>query len=402
MAKITTSLKEVIVDDSGRETQIAFEGASPVEAVEKMVALSVEAPITIAMICNTVANARKMEALISANLDADVFLFHSRFVSIDRLQNDAFILDQLGKHAPRPQRTQIYVTTQIIEQSLDIDFDVIFSELAPMEALLQRAGRLQRHKSKNAYRPNAVSDARFFLVGWDDENLKSFGSQMIYSEYRLEQAQRTLNALDGSPITLPTDITSLIEKAHGYCAENMNIMKTKWANDSARRKTNAEKYMIAEVVSCRNKPIFGWLVGGVLDVHEAKLTEAKAIATVRDGISGPSVILIWKDPEGGYKIPHYTNNVREWRKIDLEDYSISQSHAIMGSSITLPRGLSGEGTIDALKIKAADDPSILKAWAEMPFLKGEIPLVLDSEGCTVFLKKQIYYTTEKGFALDEL
>lgn len=65
----------------------------------------------------------------------------------------------------RPPK-KIIIGTQVLEQSLDIDFDVLISDLAPMDLLIQRIGRLHRHKIK---RPQKHEVARFYVL----EHLKS-------------------------------------------------------------------------------------------------------------------------------------------------------------------------------------------------------------------------------------
>src|SRR5207244_1082075 len=65
----------------------------------------------------------------------DIHLLHSRFTASDRTRKEREI-------EPRPGR--ILVATQVVEVSLDLDYDCCFSELAPLEALLQRFGRCNR------------------------------------------------------------------------------------------------------------------------------------------------------------------------------------------------------------------------------------------------------------------
>lgn len=77
---------------------------------------------------------------------ADVHLFHARFVMGDRQRIEDENLARFGRTSdPAARRGQILIATQVVEQSLDLDFDVMISDLAPMELLLQRAGRLHRH-----------------------------------------------------------------------------------------------------------------------------------------------------------------------------------------------------------------------------------------------------------------
>ena len=74
--------------------------------------------------------------------EADVILYHSAFKKIDRSKKEEFIFRKLKENKPF-----ILVATQVVEVSLDIDFDVMFSDLAPIDSLIQRFGRVNRKKS---------------------------------------------------------------------------------------------------------------------------------------------------------------------------------------------------------------------------------------------------------------
>lgn len=75
-----------------------------------------------------------------------LILFHSRFAFVDRMAIEEKTLNWFGKHAPASERYgKVLIATQVVEQSLDLDFDWMISDLAPIDLLIQRAGRLQRH-----------------------------------------------------------------------------------------------------------------------------------------------------------------------------------------------------------------------------------------------------------------
>ncbi|NOJ99582.1 CRISPR-associated helicase Cas3', partial [Corallococcus coralloides] len=73
-------------------------------------------------------------------------LFHSRFAFYDRQRIETETVSRFGKGDCTQQRAgRVLIATQVIEQSLDIDLDEMISDLAPVDLLIQRAGRLQRH-----------------------------------------------------------------------------------------------------------------------------------------------------------------------------------------------------------------------------------------------------------------
>lgn len=102
----------------------------------------------LAWIRNTVREAQAAaEALRAAGIETD--LLHARYARADRNEKEDALLARFGKPAPendkRPAR-RVVVATQVIEQSVDADFDAMLSDLAPVDLLLQRAGRLHRHE----------------------------------------------------------------------------------------------------------------------------------------------------------------------------------------------------------------------------------------------------------------
>ena len=83
-------------------------------------------------------------ALQERGVDADIF--HARFTLADRLEIEQRIVETFGKRSTQKQRAgKVLLATQVVEQSLDLDFDVMISDLAPIDLLIQRAGRLWRH-----------------------------------------------------------------------------------------------------------------------------------------------------------------------------------------------------------------------------------------------------------------
>jgi CRISPR-associated endonuclease/helicase Cas3 len=73
-------------------------------------------------------------------------LFHARFGLGDRLDTEEAVLASFGRDSgPGERAGRLLIATQVAEQSLDVDFDLLISDLAPMDRLIQRAGRLHRH-----------------------------------------------------------------------------------------------------------------------------------------------------------------------------------------------------------------------------------------------------------------
>jgi len=103
---------------------------------------------SVLVVCNTVKTATEVYDDLRGRLaetNALVELLHSRFNARDRFRKEQQILSRMGTRQREGTDTPIVlVATQVVEVSLDIDFDVLFTEPAPLEALVQRFGRVNR------------------------------------------------------------------------------------------------------------------------------------------------------------------------------------------------------------------------------------------------------------------
>ena len=147
------------------------------------------------IIVNTVERSQDIyKELIPYFGKENVILLHSRFESSHRSTIENNIISSLGKHCDNKDRYKdkqflIIIGTQILEQSIDIDFDCMFTDLCPADCLVQRMGRLHRHQNNNDYRPHTLYVPQcFILQAYIDDNLNKCihaVSKLIYSDYRL-------------------------------------------------------------------------------------------------------------------------------------------------------------------------------------------------------------------------
>ncbi|HML52673.1 MAG TPA: CRISPR-associated helicase Cas3' [Solidesulfovibrio magneticus] len=91
------------------------------------------------------------ELLFSVN--GQVCPHHSRYARLDRQLLDAEVESRFGPAGSC--RDGVLISTQTLEQSLDVDFDLLITDLCPMDVLLQRLGRLHRHRRRDPLRPSA-------------------------------------------------------------------------------------------------------------------------------------------------------------------------------------------------------------------------------------------------------
>lgn len=130
-----------------RQIEVAL-AHTPDEVYARVIAASGDGQC-VCWVRNTVFDAREAYAhlLQSGRVPASrLDLFHSRFVLEDRLRIEADTLQAYGeKSTPENRRGRVLIATQVVEQSLDLDFDLMVSDLAPIDLIIQRAGRLHRH-----------------------------------------------------------------------------------------------------------------------------------------------------------------------------------------------------------------------------------------------------------------
>ncbi|MCK9169539.1 MAG: CRISPR-associated helicase Cas3' [Treponema sp.] len=102
----------------------------------------------ICWIRNTVNDVRQSYCeLIHAGIPENtITVFHSRYAMIDRSRIEENVLHLFGKKSGAEERKgRVLIASQVVEQSLDLDFDELISDIAPIDLLIQRAGRLHRH-----------------------------------------------------------------------------------------------------------------------------------------------------------------------------------------------------------------------------------------------------------------
>jgi CRISPR-associated endonuclease/helicase Cas3 len=109
------------------------------------IATAAAAGAAVVWVRNTVDDALAAAAALRQR-GLDPLLFHARFAMQDRLKIEAEVLRCFGRTSEAAERNRILVATQVVEQSLDVDFDLMVTDLAPVDLLIQRAGRLWRHK----------------------------------------------------------------------------------------------------------------------------------------------------------------------------------------------------------------------------------------------------------------
>lgn len=102
------------------------------------------------VVCNTVKTANRIyRELSESNIDAEINLFHANFIKKDRMEKEKEIMVASKKKLNEMNKPEIWISTSVVEASLDIDFDILITELSDLFSLFQRFGRTNRKGKKD-------------------------------------------------------------------------------------------------------------------------------------------------------------------------------------------------------------------------------------------------------------
>ena len=153
------------------------------------------------VVVNSVFACQELARLLE---DLSPICYHSKFIFDDRNKKETFILEQGKSEAPC-----LVVATQVVEVSLDIDFDILFTECAPPDALVQRAGRVNRARRKSA------TEVRIYQP--------SDTSKKIYESLDAGLLERTMSVVSGEKADLTeADLISIVERVYEGCSVSNN------------------------------------------------------------------------------------------------------------------------------------------------------------------------------------
>ncbi len=331
----------------------------------------------IGIIMNTVKRAQELaHELTNLYGDETVELIHSSFLATERVRKETELVHMLrkGNNQDRPKK-KIVVGTQVIEQSLDIDFDLLISELAPVDLLIQRLGRLHRHDRIRAF---WCEEPKLYLLGCSPDLKFQEGSEAVYGGYLLARSQYFL----GETISLPEDISPLVQAVYGnqeiLLAPQEKEMYDNYKQEAYdRQQKKKEKSKIY-----RLKPPYLGSRSNKLTLHDwlDHPTEDKSDegghSRVRDTDESIEVIALQK-LEHGYGILFGEASGQDLSG-KIQNKRIGMRLA--GETIRLPRPLCMPYQIDKT-IRELEDiyRKNLIEWDESSWLKGSLGILFDEE-----------------------
>ena len=369
------------IASDGRSRSVAIQKVGEDAAIDEIGAALRQG--CVGVIVNTVKRAQTLQKLLQKRYpDAEILMDHSRFLAPHRLAHETKILERVGKNSDAELRRGVLVIgTQVLEQSLDLDFDLLITDLCPMDLLLQRIGRLHRHIRQ---RPSGLKTPRCLVMG-AQEKLED-GSRAVYGDYLLLRTR----ALLPETIRLPQDISPLVQKAYDETlwSPEPEPGYEKARNDAQLAQKNQQKNARSYRIDPPARDGFFDTIEGLLD-RAPGLTEPQARAAVRDGSAAIEVLVVQQTEDGMVTLLSGSGKGAQYRA-DSQP-SAEEARAIAAQRLRLPAFFSKRYHADAVIEELAANAGRLPLWNQAPLLAGELFLILNSDGTAELAGKQLRY-----------
>lgn len=343
-----------------------------------------------AVVCNTVARAQEVYRALKTHFPLtaedgapELDLLHARFPFEEREQRELRTLVRFGKPdsmvagpwgEPRPvrrPRRAVLVATQIIEQSLDLDFDLLVTDLAPADLVLQRVGRLQRHSPS---RPAGLTRPVVWLVGPDEGagGLPDFGrgTEAVYDGHVLLRSWLALRHQER--IRIPEDIEALIEAVYDEraCPDDLpESVRARW-EETLRTSRDGAEAAAAEAHARGLKP--PWYTGPIstltVDPREEDAPEFHQAHQALTRLSEPTVPVVCL-----YQGPHRAS-------LDRQGVSVVDVDAVPNADTALRLLRRSVSISDHRVIGSLLAAGVPPGWRRSPLLRHHRPVLFDTAG----------------------
>lgn len=359
------------------------------------------------IICNTIARAQEAYRHLADLFPGEVELHHAGFMAWQRAEREDALRRALGPQAhrggtgadERPWR-RIVVATQVAEQSLDIDVDLLVTDMAPMDLLIQRMGRMHRHQRPEADRPANLRTPRTLIRGirnydghtaapdWD------CGTAAIYDPAIL------LASLAILPETFrrPDDIEDLVRRAYSEHPDIPEAWREAWQEAEVASRVAKEQARARAATFRMPGPREGETLAELYAMmqkdHNAEQEERRGQAQVRDIEPAVEVIPIMDTPTG-YQPLGWPGG-----ELDIaDDAQLSDSVAfhLATSTVRLPLRVTKRNFEEVITLLEQATPV---GWRQDPKLRGQVALRLDDEYRITLGKTPLRYTDDVGLEIE--
>lgn len=389
---------------SSRSTPVHIEWAEDDTAVlVERLRPALEQGAAVAVIRNTVMRAQQTARALREEFGGErVLLVHSRFIASDRLAREALLRERLGPTST-DRGPLVVVGTQVLEQSLDIDFDLMVSDVAPIDLLLQRAGRLHRHARPS--RPAGCEQARLVLTAMSGESPPTFepGAVAVYKSHLLLRTAAVLAAhgREHDVIRIPEDLSGLVRAVYDGPLAPPNGWEQAWdeAAHQWRLLVEEKQYSASGFALARPSDVryslVDWLKGLSRDSGEDSPTGQQQ---VRDSENSIEVLVAQRRGDEVHLLEWLPGS--EESLPTLYRPSNDASWALATSSLRLPpqlcRGYAVDQTIGALESNG------FEGWQQSHLLKGQLVLVLDERQEAEIGRFRLRYGRADGLEIERI
>lgn len=371
------------------------------DSVQKVLSAATAAGACAGVIVNSVARAQAFSVVGRSVGGNPVVLYHSQFVAPDRIIREKEVLAVAGKDvALEIRQGSIIAGTQVLEQSLNLNFDVLVVDICPIDLLLQRIGREFRYL--DTIRPDGYKSPRCYVL-CSEEAIRI--ASRIYGEWPIRQTLKILSRFrEGDCICLPDDISDLVEEAYqepgDFSAMSRDDQSAwlKWREKQDSLRCKARSYLVEKPFRTSNRPdrqtLHGLLSGEIDGVGDA------GAAAVRDGAASIDVIVLvsyndgsvgflpWRD--GG--LPRFSPNVTP--DTDLAE-KIAGEVLRLGLKLSCP--YAAGRTLTELGVMSKH----VEAFQKSPWLKDSLFLLLNEDLKAELCGHELTYTQEDGLVAIE-
>ncbi len=372
--------------------EVLDESTTALEDLAELLAEKLTGGGCVLVVRNTVARAQNTFAHLSARFGdtTSMTLLHSSIVMGDRADRTAEVLSRLGPgNDTAPRQPMIVVATQLAEQSFDVDADLLVTDIAPIDLLLQRIGRLHRHD--RPYRPDPLRSATVIVTGLtrgSDAPRFPAGSEYVYHRYPLLRAAALVEETTGGSGTwlVPMQVPELVRR--GYSEEKLGaeswqadtgLAHTEFAEQRQLRASKAKEFILSGEENLNRKDLSGL---HNIRARDPEGDEDRVQAMVRDGADSVEVILIRRGDNGRYTLDGEWLGSADTR---VSDPKITES--LLRSSLRLPTRFT-ESAINELR-------PLTESGGD-PWLSGTRVLELDQGLRAVLGGRQLRYDTALG------
>ena len=309
----------------------------------------------VVFICNLVDVAQTIvQQLKQKQHDVDIELFHARYRFCDRQKKEEKVLNTFGKQGQR-DKGRILIATQVVEQSLDLDFDWMLTQLCPVDLLFQRLGRLHRHERP---RPQGFEQARCTVLIPENDN---YGlHKLIYGNSRVLWRTAELLKQSQEKIEFPNAYRAWIELVY---------QDETWINEPSDITANYQNFLQeSDAAYYSAKSILNQAITPFSD------TDNNVSFLTRDGEMNLNVLPVIETAQGQQLLEGTLLNTKDWQKDELINQNL----------IAVPRSWRDflpkekEGLI-YLIMQAKDDDWIAESKNRQFFYSRELGLRMESD-----------------------